>query len=201
MQNHPPMAHSPDTLRTVFDLIASGRQAEAVEAASAALAETALPDAERAALLEQRAESRLLNGDFAAAGADAEAIAKLAERSADPAWEAMAHNLSAVVHRRMGDLPAALAAAEAAVEAGQRSGAPVLVARSLAQRGQMRALAGTALEAALADADRAVVLLEQAGDSWYLGRVALSARFTALSALGRNAEADANSRRDRKSVV
>ncbi|MEO5770803.1 MAG: GAF domain-containing protein, partial [Burkholderiaceae bacterium] len=189
------MRPSTDLVRTVTDQIAAGQVAHAVATASAALADPALPDGERAALLEQRAECRLLTGEFAAAREDAQQVAQIGLRSADAAWSAVAQTLLSTAHQRLGDDQGAMAAAQAAAEAAEQSGDAVLVARALSARGLVRGRAGTDLEGALADANRAVALLEQAGDTWYLGRVALSARFIALHALGRTSGADATSRR------
>ncbi len=189
------MTMTADITRTVTELLTSGHPARAIAAATAAMADPALPDAERAALLELRAESSLLTLQVAAAEVDAGALDKLGRRARQPAWRAAANIIASNVLRRQGNPQAALAAAETGVLAARRSGVAVLVAQSLATRCTARLSAGLPPQEALADADRAVAMLEELGDTWYLGRLALSARFMALDALGRAADADATSRR------
>ena len=101
---------------------AAGRHAQAIAAADAALAMPRVPVAERVALLDLRAESRMASGDLAAVAADAATMVELARRARKPALLAQALVRRAYVEIRSGNPKTALATAGDALVAARDGG-------------------------------------------------------------------------------
>jgi len=118
-------------VRQARELAWAGQHAEAIHVASAALEGGAAKAGERIDLLDLRSESRLAQGDLAAARSDAAALLDLAAKSADPARLAQAGNRAAIVQIQGGESKAAIATAEAALAAARGARDRVLEATSL----------------------------------------------------------------------
>ena len=148
-------------------LARAGKQAQAIEAATAALAAPGLGQAERIVLLDQRAEALLAEGRFADAEQDAEALLGLAGDT--PALKRRALMRQAEVLMRLGHNKRALGVAEQALALAEAGRDPAAVASSVLclAEAQLRAAAH---DAALASAMRAAALFEARGDVAGIGR-------------------------------
>ena len=100
---------------------AAGRHAQAIAAADAALAVPGIAVADRIALLDLSAESRMASGDLSAAAADADAMVDLARRARRPALLAQALVRRAYVEIRKGAPIVARATAEEALATARRA--------------------------------------------------------------------------------
>ena len=148
-------------------LARQGKQAQAIEAATAALAAAALGQAGRIALLDQRAEALIAEGRFSDAALDAEAMLALAGDT--PALKIRALMRHAVVLMRLSQNKRALGVAEQALALAEAGRDPATVASSVLclAEAQLRAAAH---DAALASALRAATLFEALGDTAGQGR-------------------------------
>ena len=115
---------------------AAGRHAQAIAAADAALAMPRVPVAERVALLDLRAESRMASGDLAAVAADAATMVELARRARKPALLAQALVRRAYVEIRSGNPKTALATAGGALVAARDGGDTKQQAMALLRLGE-----------------------------------------------------------------
>ena len=161
------VAHDRPTSGDIASLARSGKQAQAIEAATAALAAPALGEAERIALLDQRAEALIAEGRFSDAALDAEAMLALAGDT--PALKIRALMRQAVVLMRLSQNKRALGVAEQALALAEAGRDPATVAGSVLclAEAQLRAAAH---DAALASAQRAAALFEALGDTAGHGR-------------------------------
>ena len=166
----------------IADLARAGKQAQAIEAASVALAAPALDTCERIALLDQRAESLIAEGRFNDAAGDAEAMLALAGET--PALKITALVRQAVVLMRLGHNKQALGVAEQALALAEAGRDPATVAGGVLclAEAQLRAAAH---DAALASAQRAAALFEALGDTAGHGRAQWLTAF-ASTRLSRN---------------
>jgi signal transduction histidine kinase/ActR/RegA family two-component response regulator/putative methionine-R-sulfoxide reductase with GAF domain/tetratricopeptide (TPR) repeat protein len=171
-----------ETHEHVAQLARSGKQAQAIEAATAALAAGALGKAERIALLDQRAEALIAEGRFSDAALDAEAMLALAGDT--PALKIPALMRQAVVLMRLGQNRRALDVAEQALALAEANRDPATVAGGVLclAEAQLRAAAH---DAALASAQRAAALFEALGDTAGQGRAQWLTAF-ASTRLSRN---------------
>ncbi len=170
----------------------AGRHREAIDAASAALAPGAVPEPgadARIEWLDQRAESLMAIGDLAAAGADAAAMKRLAQRTRQAAHEALSGNRAALVQIRSGKSRAALVTAAVALKAAQRSGSALLEAQCLVVLAEAQFRSRKDLGGALAHATRAAALFEAQGDPVQHGR-ALWVLASVHNTRGQPADAD-----------
>ena len=163
-------------------LARAGKQAQAIEAATAALAAPALGKAERIALLDQRAEALIAEGRFGDAASDAEAMLALAGDT--PALKLPALMRQALVQMRLSRNKQALTLAEQALALAEAGRDPAKVAGSVLclAEAQLRAAAH---DAALASAMRAAALFEALGDTAGQGRAQWLTAF-AYTRLSRN---------------
>ena len=110
----------------VRDLARSGKHAQAIEVATAALARAGVAASDRIELLDLRAESFIAQGDTDAALADAESMLDIAQRARKPGFVAQALNRRALVEIRTGRSRLAVETADAALAAARRAKAPAL---------------------------------------------------------------------------
>ncbi len=177
------------TLQQLGDLAWAGRQAQAIEMATAALARRGLTVASRIDLLDLRAESFIAQGDAGAAAEDAKAMLELARRARKPALVAQALNRRAIVEFRTRNARAATVTADEALQAARQSKLPALEAASLYRlaEAQFRVLNN---EKAAKTATQAARLFKSLGQPVGEGR-ALWALACARSNQGRVAETNA----------
>nr|MCU0920903.1 GAF domain-containing protein [Burkholderiaceae bacterium] len=151
----------------VAALARAGKQAQAIEAASAALAVPKLGAAQRLALLEQRAEAFVAEGRFDDAARDAEAMLGLA--GSTPASRIRSLRCQALALMRLGRNKQALAAAEQALALAEkgRDGAALALSVLCLAEAQLRTATH---DAALASAQRAAGLFETLADVQGSGR-------------------------------
>nr|MBP6777365.1 GAF domain-containing protein [Piscinibacter sp.] len=153
-------------LHRVTALARAGRQAQAIDAATEALAAPRLAAARRLALLELRAGALVAEGRFAEAAHDADAMQALAEAAPRPAtWRVRALCAQALAAMRLSRNAAAVELAAQAValarplrDAPLRIAALLTLAEAQLRAAQPRAAATTAHEALQAcerDGDRA----------------------------------------------
>ena len=163
-------------------LARQGKQAQAIEAATAALAAAALGQAGRIALLDQRAEALIAEGRFSDAALDAEAMLALAGDT--PALKIRALMRHAVVLMRLSQNKRALGVAEQALALAEAGRDPATVASSVLclAEAQLRAAAH---DEALASALRAATLFEALQDTAGQGRAHWLTAF-AYTRLSRN---------------
>jgi GAF domain-containing protein/CheY-like chemotaxis protein/tetratricopeptide (TPR) repeat protein len=117
--------------KQVGDLAWAGQHAAAIELATTALAASRLSVVNRLDLLDLRAESFIAQGDLDRAGADADAMLRLAKTARTAAFMAQAQNRQALVETRKSEFKAAIATATAALKAARRSKRTPLIALSL----------------------------------------------------------------------
>ena len=155
-------------------LARQGKQAQAIEATTAALAAAALGQAGRIALLDQRAEALIAEGRFSDAALDAEAMLALAGDT--PALKIRALMRHAVVLMRLSQNKRALGVAEQALALAEAGRDPATVASSVLclAEAQLRAAAH---DEALASALRAATLFEALQDTAGQGRAHWLAAF------------------------
>ena len=120
----------PSAVEQIRDLAWSGKHAEAVEAASAALEGAKVP-ARRLELLGLRSESLLALGDLERASADASEMMQLGRKAAKASSKAQALIRQCLVQMRTGEIAAAVRSARGAVAAARASRQPELQAESL----------------------------------------------------------------------
>ncbi len=176
----------------VRSLAWAGDHREAIDAASATLTPGAVPEPDadaRIRLLDQRAESLMAIGDLDAAGADATAMKRIAQRTRLPAHEALSGNREALVQIRNGKSRAALVTAAVALKAAQRSAAAALEAQSLVLLAEAQFRSRKDLGNALTHATRAAALFEAQGDMVQHGR-ALWVLASVHNTRGQPADAD-----------
>jgi GAF domain-containing protein/CheY-like chemotaxis protein len=163
------------TLQTLADMARAGRHADAVQAATTALAAPGLAVAERHALLDQRIHRLVALCELPRALADAQAQLALAEQTGPrpraQALRAAALCNLALVHARQEYTAQALQAAESALQAAQAAPAaqrPALVALALLRQ----ATASLSTDAALAarSAADAAQRFEALGDAAHQGQ-------------------------------
>ncbi len=167
----------------------SGRQQQAIAAATQALASAALDVDERIALLDERAESHLAIGEAAEAMADAQAMLALARGAGAAAPMARALCRLSQMQVRQGDHRDAARAARAALAAARHSGEAGLEALALLRLAEAQ-WRGRDARASLRRAEQAAVLFEQLGDPLWQGR-SLWLQAVALDQLGSTAESAA----------
>ena len=167
----------------------SGRQQQAIAAATQALASAALDVDERIALLDERAESHLAIGEAAEAMADAQAMLALARGAGAAAPMARALCRLSQMQVRQGDHRDAARAARAALAAACHSGEAGLEALALLRLAEAQ-WRGRDARASLRGAEQAAVLFEQLGDPLWQGR-SLWLQAVALDQLGSTAESAA----------
>ena len=140
-----------ETHEHIAQLARAGKQAQAIEAATAALAAPGLRKGGRVALLDQRAEALIAEGHFDDAARDAEAMLALAGNT--PALKIPALQRQAIVLMRLGQNRQALGVAEQALALAEAGRDPATVASSVLclAEAQLRAAAH---DAALASAKR-----------------------------------------------
>ena len=158
-----------DATPRIAALAWAGKQAQAIAAATEALAAPRLGAAQRVALLDLRAESLIAEGRFDHAALDVDEMLALADAQAQPALMVQALTRQAWVLMRLSQNKHALVVAERAVALAQHGGKSPLLARSLlcVAEAQLRAAQP---EAAIATAEQAAALCEAAGDTVGLGR-------------------------------
>jgi signal transduction histidine kinase/ActR/RegA family two-component response regulator/tetratricopeptide (TPR) repeat protein len=180
-----------EPIARIRDLAWAGQHAQAVQRASAQLAEFVATDVSptRLELLDARAESLVALGHLEGAAADVEAMRRIAQRTRDPAHDARALNREALVQIRAGKARAASITASTALAAALRSGDPKLEAHSLTLLAEAQFRSHKDLDAALARAARAAELFAQAGDEVAQGR-ALWVLASVHNNLGQPAHAD-----------
>jgi tetratricopeptide (TPR) repeat protein len=175
------------TAAPIVALAWAGRQEQAIEAATAALAAGPLTAAEHLALLDLRAESHIAVGDLDRAMADAQAMQALAGRSAE--LQARASCCMAQVHMRRGDVAQAVEAASTALKAARASRRPALIGLAELRRGEAYHREFTRQDLALEHAGRAAQHFERLGDHAKQGR-ALIVQALAHWRLGHRADCD-----------
>jgi GAF domain-containing protein/CheY-like chemotaxis protein/tetratricopeptide (TPR) repeat protein len=154
-----PRAAKPVTAaERVSDLQWAGQHAQAVERATAALAEAGLDVGNRLDLLDLRAESFIAQGDLDRASGDADAMLELAERSRTPAFKAKALNRLALVQTRGAEFKSAVASANAALKAARQSKQSALEATSLFRLAEAQFRTRLEFEQAVRSAARAAKL-------------------------------------------
>lgn len=190
-----PRQHATNAAQQVAALAWAGRQAEAVAAADAALADSGLAAAQRFELLELRAESHAALGELTRAAADVAAMTELARAGRSASFATRALQSEALILMRGGDALAALNAARQALAAAHRSDDPRLEAQALIRLAEAQFRQGTLASSrqAAATAGRAVALADSLGDNVLCGR-ALWCVQAACNDLGRAAEARRASR-------
>ena len=171
-----------ETHEHIAQLARAGKQAQAIEAATAALAAPGLRKGGRVALLDQRAEALIAEGHFDDAARDAEAMLALAGNT--PALKIPALQRQAIVLMRLGQNRQALGVAEQALALAEAGRDPATVASSVLclAEAQLRAAAH---DAALASAKRAAAQFEALGDTAGQGRAQWLTAF-AYTRLSRN---------------
>ena len=162
-----PTDSAADVIASARELVWTGQHARAIERCTQRLADTRLSADERMALLDTRAEALVAQGDFDLAAVDAAAMVDLANRQDRPALRAQALNRRVVVQMVRGDMKDALRTAKAVV--GLRHASRPLRAKSLCRLSEAQQRSGHS-EAALATAQRAVPLLQEAADVSGQGR-------------------------------
>ena len=174
----------PDTLAR---LARSGQQATLIEQAGAALAAGTLPDDERVALLDQRAEALIALGRFEEAARDADTMQALA--AGKPVLQVAALMRKALVQMRLSRNRQALGLAEQALALAEMHPEPALQAQAVLclAESQLRAAHH---EAALASAHRAAALFDARGDLSGAARARWLVAF-ACTRLSRNDESRA----------
>jgi GAF domain-containing protein/CheY-like chemotaxis protein len=173
----------------VSDLVWAGQHAQAIKLVTETLAGHGLTVGSRLDLLDRRAESYVAQGDLERAGADAQAMLDLAERSKMAASKAQACNRLALVQMRQGEFKAAVASASAALTAARQSKQVALEALSLFRLAEAQFRTRLDFEPAARNALRAAKLFHTLGRPADEGR----ARWViamARSSQGRATEAD-----------
>ncbi len=156
-----------ETHEHIAQLARAGKQLQALEAATAALAASALGKAERIALLDQRAEALVAEGRFSDAALDAEAMLALA--GSHSALKIPALTRHAVALMRLGQNQRALGAAEQALALAEASRHPATVAGGVLCLAEAQLRSGAHVTA-LPNAQRAAALFEALGDTTGHGR-------------------------------
>jgi GAF domain-containing protein/CheY-like chemotaxis protein len=156
-----------ETHEHVAQLARAGKQAQAIEAATAALAAPALGRAERIALLGQRAEALIAEGRFEDAARDADAM--LARAGTAPGLRILALRCQALALMRLGHNRQALEAADQALALAEQGRDRDALAHSVLCLAEAQ-LRTAAHDAALASAQRAAALFEALGDVQCHGR-------------------------------
>jgi len=173
----------------VSDLARTGHHAQAINEASAALAANGLSTESRLDLLDLRAESHIAQGSLRQAGADADAMLVLADRSRTAAFKAQARNRLALVQMRAGAFKAAVATATAALKSARRSKQLALEAMSLFRLAEAQYRSRVDVEQAVRHALRAGAVFHAQGRPGDEGRAQWLVAM-ARSSQGRSAEAD-----------
>ena len=174
------------------ELAWGGRPLEAIALATEALQQAeGLSAGQRFDLLDLRADNFIITGDLAAAAADTADMKALARRGRDAALKARALFQAVTIQRRRGEsaMLATAATAATALRAARRSGQPALEALGLTRLAEARYQSGVALDAAAANAARAVAIFGSLGHAVDQGR-AQRVQATIHSARGQAAEAD-----------
>jgi GAF domain-containing protein/tetratricopeptide (TPR) repeat protein len=122
---------APAAVIRVADLARAGQHAQAIDAATAALADAGSEVAVRLDFLDLRAESFVALGELERANADAAAMLELAIAAKSPALKAQALNREALVQIRKWELKAAIKTANAALKHARQSKSSRLIAMSL----------------------------------------------------------------------
>ena len=164
-----PSLSAAEAVKAARDLAWTGQHAQAIEAASTALAAPACDDASRLALLDLRVESFVAQGEVDRAREDAEAMLAIAERSGEAGLRAQALNCLTRVQLSSGDFDAAVKVAGRAVMVARRSRKKPLVALCLSNlaAAQMRLRQSAA---AVENATAAAQLFEVLGEERERGR-------------------------------
>ncbi len=180
-----PLGGSLSIIEQVADLAWAGQQQQAIELATVALAAPDVRAAQRLALLDLYAESRMAQGDFAGASADAVTMRTLANRAKSAGLRALALNRQTRLQwSREADDAAAVKTATHALAEARRSGEPELHAMSLLLLADAQSRDRSRRGAALANSVQASALFEaleqpaeqgrayriQADVLWRLGR-------------------------------
>ncbi|HYN61350.1 MAG TPA: hypothetical protein VET87_17670, partial [Rubrivivax sp.] len=148
-------------------LARTGKQAQAIAAATAALAAPRLGKAEHLGLLDQRAEALIAEGRFDDAARDAEAMLALAGDT--PALKVQALMRQALVLMRLSQNKQALAVAEQALALAEAGRDKALQAHGVLCLAEAQLRAGQHA-AAVPSAQRAAAMFEAAGETLHLGR-------------------------------
>ncbi len=169
-----------DAQASISALARAGKQAQTIEAATAALDAEAPGQAERVALLDLRAEALVAEGRFGDAAQDAEAMLALAGDTRALKIRALMRQALALM--RLGQNKHALGVAEQAMALAESGRDPATVAGGVLclAEAQLRAASH---DAALASAKRAAALFEALGDTAGNGRAhwLIAFAFTRLS--------------------
>ena len=151
----------------IATLARAGKQAQAIEAATAALAAPRLSAARRLALLEQRAEALTAEGRFGDAARDADAMLALAGSTPGPRIRAL--RCQALALMRLSRNKPALAVAEQALALAEQGRDRAALAQSVLCLAEAQ-LRTAAHDAALASAQRAADLFNALADVQGSGR-------------------------------
>jgi signal transduction histidine kinase/CheY-like chemotaxis protein/tetratricopeptide (TPR) repeat protein len=147
----------------------TGQHERAIDACSAALSAIGLSAPDRLALLDLRAESHVALGHLDRAGADAQAMRDIAAAANSPSCAAIAHNRTALVEMRRGDLEHAVASAKRALSAAKASRNARLVGESLLRLGEAQSRSRDAKSATKTGLE-AARLFKKLGDDANAGR-------------------------------
>ncbi|MCU0919705.1 MAG: hypothetical protein MUF16_05130, partial [Burkholderiaceae bacterium] len=159
----------PGPTAVIAELAWSGQHEQAVALATEGLAAPGLADAQRIALLDQRADSLLALRELDRAHADAQAMLDLARQAQRPALEAQALCRLAAVQTRQSQYAAAAQSARDALAAARRARRRALEGLALFRlsEAQFRAYANAD---ALRHAQQAVAIFAALGDAVWQGR-------------------------------
>jgi signal transduction histidine kinase/CheY-like chemotaxis protein len=186
-----PTPEGTDAIARVWELTFTGQIQTAIETAGAALDSLPLAAAQRAELLDLRAENSITRGQTTAAEADAQALDQLArQHRRDVAVQAWALRRHAVMLGRAGSADVSLAVARQALKAAGRSGHTVLQALCLLVVAGALQRTGGDLDECIAMAQQAVQQLQVLGQATLALR-AQHAVASHLAAAGRAEACDA----------
>ena len=156
-----------ETPEAIAALAWAGKQPQAIDAATAALAAPKLGAAQRLALLEQRAEALIAEGRFGDAARDAEAMLALAGTTPGPRIRALRCQALALMRLSQNKQARAVAEQALALAEQRRDGAALAGSVLCLAEAQLRTAAH---DAALASAQRAADLFDALADVQGSGR-------------------------------
>lgn len=160
----PPAEPSAPLTEQVADPAWAGQQQQAIELATVALAAPGLGPAQRVALLDLRAESRMAQGDMAGASADAAAMRTLTNHAKSAALRTLALNRQTRLQlSREADDAAAVKTATRALGEALKSGQSELHAMSLLLLADAQSRDRSRRGAALENSEQAAALFKALG--------------------------------------